>query len=939
MEGEGPRSRREDSHTPTGSRRMFSLDHGRPSPPPPDHASGRNNHALGTSFDSSMATPPYRRSPVSQPRPSLDLTINHVTEANGHVTGSSSGGDDEVATPTCRSTEEKGKRANHAHLNGDHASEITDEDETLFNELMDSSTEQQVVSDKKISYTDLDWGVRSNLSQAQDPPIEGGDEESSTPRPTHRTPSGGPSQLSTDDSTQSTLGGGGSSLDEGSTPQATPTSTPSNIRRWSVRKRQSYDLQEPDDAATPKASPYVRRHQSAATPQQDHAPSSESLQPEDLPSPILDPPTPFRTEILNACPEEERPDDEEGAVEQDKLAVAVQDDLMQRPDSSISYDRDMPTTPEIPALADLVFPPLSEMQGETPPTPTSPKTRLFVKSKTAPPEALLDEEFTRSVTPEVFSPAKQSISSNSVKRSKSFGNKTRIIIHQREGSLSSENSPLPSPIFHARRRISKDNAASKHYSPNSSLRKHQSSSSSTSGPSGGGTKGSPPSVAVLGLVSTTRTTPELQDIPVIQVDPLLARDYEEGSAEALEGSGVGSSVVLPPPSGFGGSPERSEGRGEGVVSGTVLPGEDPPQMDTPTTREEEPENGHAHPMHIGSSEEKSLFSFLRRNKKGSRATTPTDTPTNNDDSRHEPSPLPHQHHQMPPPPTMMSMPPPPTMMSLPPPTVAPEMSSDPALFLQPVTPVRVPTSAASHLYSPLDSRSEDTLSFEDCLETYDRYATTSGKTSRSARLVAEAEIVAQSPAAKKKEKKEKKKKKKRHGYTVAGIDAQTVKEAKKLAEEGRGKRQASDSKVNKLAREYSQRIKDIKRSSRFSVVLEEAPPSSPVPPQPVWLQELKERRVSRGQDGSLEDILNQTSGDTSSVTSGSSVAEQPHPLPRPASDDDIASRLQKDGGGRGRGVDRAEFPTEGEGQRSGKLKGWVKSLAARFGRKTEGTTL
>lgn len=275
----------------------------------------------------------------------------------------------------------------------------------------------------------------------------------------------------------------------------------------------------------------------------------------------------------------------------------------------------------------------------------------------------------------------------------------------------------------------------------------------------------------------------------------------------------------------------------------------------------------------------------------------------------------------------------------------------------------------------MESCTSDMVSFEDALEDYNRYASETGKTARSAhRQAAEvAHVLSHSPLPSpkvadgkhgKKEKQKKKKKKQRHGYTVASIDADTIREVKKLAERGKTKRNTSDSKVNQLAREYSRRIKDLNKPVRRvpTVTEEETPPGTPEAIKPVWLSDLNQRR----QQTSLEDILDHMRGagqegggnvddeETGSISSNHStdIPSEPRPLTRPLSNDNLANldpedldrqALQKPYSSSKPLFEGAEFREEAgeeEVQKKKRFRGWVRSLAARFGgRKEQGTTL
>lgn len=678
---------------------------------------------------------------------------------------------------------------------------VTEEAETLFNELMDSTPHVML---KKESSTDLDWGDRSlrnaftqeDMQQLQD----------------------GFSPRSNGDTEHQRLARGSSVDEESSTPRASPYTSPSTIRRWSVQKRRSYDLNDPDDS-TPKASPFIRRHQSNVT--EAEANEEEVV----FVAPILDPPTPFRSpcsaEALLPCPDEDLE-----LSELDSLEPPLSDQ-----DTTTSSD------PELP-------PPLC--------SPPDEQVAAKRKAKTLPPNTSFEDLISSSKIGKL-----KAESANSIRRCRSFGNRAKIL-HKREGSISTDNSPLPSPIFSKKGRGLKD------ASPNASRHHHTSSNS----------RGSPaPTVSVVGLISTTRTTPELQDIPLIQVDPTASR---EG----------GGSTILSPPTGFEGSPERCDSRASSVSREGVNIEREPVEK-----------------------EERSLRSFLRLKpkKKISRSNTPCDLAIDDHRADLERSPSPGPSHT-------------------------------------PATP-STPTTAPPSI-SMVESHPNEMISFEDALDTYDRYSSETGKTARSCRQEAVAEKEALTPTLDTKKMKGKRNKK-RHGYTVANIDAETMREVKRMAEGGeRGARQTSDSNVHQLARAYSRKIKD--RSSQMAQ-LEESDPASQYAVKPVWLTDLQERRqYSGGKHSSLEDILNRVRDeDTGSTSSGFLNGEEIQILgTENGSQAQGASAMRKsrtmDGkSNRGLLFDGVEFKEkagEEEGQKKRRFKGWVKSLAAKFGRK-DGTTL
>ena len=149
--------------------------------------------------------------------------------------------------------------------------------------------------------------------------------------------------------------------------------------------------------------------------------------------------------------------------------------------------------------------------------------------------------------------------------------------------------------------------------------------------------------------------------------------------------------------------------------------------------------------------------------------------------------------------------------------------------------------------TPYESNPDEVVSFTEALASLDDYASTTGKTTKSSKSTVK--LRSRSPEAKRR-----KEKKKKRSKTVANIDADTMNQVKEeLARRSHDKvslpEQKSDSKVQKLAREYSRKIKDHQRSRifrRFSTVVEEplSNVSSTGISEPEWLQDLREQKKS-----------------------------------------------------------------------------------------------
>lgn len=728
---------------------------------------------------------------------------------------------------------------------------LTEEEETLFNELMTNSSMASM--EKKISYTDFDWGDPSmsrttSTCQEQDTP------SNYTVWSHGRTDSD--TRTITDYTSRS------SSVDEGSTPRASPYTSPSTIRRWSVKKRRSYDCNDPDEVTTPKSSPYIRRHHSSVSAKYNSHTSSSSTGSEHsiFSPPALDPPNLFRNpvngviETLGPCPDELLESSEaDRDTERYSLGMMNRDHRDRETEIAVLLGKKdvsnlIPAT-KAPTTNDT----LNNREHSRP--NTLPRDTPFHSKNASNP---IPTEPHSTSEADSRSSSKKSHSSGSVKRSHSFGSTKRLIVHRREGSMSTDNSPLPSPKFKA-------NKSDKHRRTKN--------------------KGSPALSFAASFLGGQRVDRGSPDMPHIHIDTSILSDLRHTASSP--GATSTDSMILPPPTEFKGSSdylERSASRASSIG------------------RDDE---------RVVEKEERSILSFFRikHGKKGARSTTPSDLVR--EDKRAES-------------------------------TVDAEMSIE-----------VMPTEQTTHELST----SNDMLSFDEALDSFDQYSSHTGKTARSAKQEKVARDVAvvdpsapppSSPSTgKKDEKKKKTKKKKRHGYTVANIDSDTMKEVQRNLARSEAAR-SSDSRVHQLAREYSQRIKEKSRDlKKRSIVYEDVQDSSigevPEPTKPEWLAHLKEKKRRSSMENVLHDETNE--GECSSISSDVNLVE-PHPPHSQNEDDfDIAiAKLRVENGNQTRQrhtlghIDRHSVWMEEDEVKMGKLKGWVRSLAAKFGKK-EGTTL
>ena len=160
---------------------------------------------------------------------------------------------------------------------------------------------------------------------------------------------------------------------------------------------------------------------------------------------------------------------------------------------------------------------------------------------------------------------------------------------------------------------------------------------------------------------------------------------------------------------------------------------------------------------------------------------------------------------------------------------------------------------------PYDENPEENLSFDEILASFDRYASATGNTTKN-RSQGKVNRKTLSP-----ELKPKKKRRDQRSLTVANIDADTMKAVREAMERKESPIQPlppptqTKTKVRKMAREYSRKIKDHHRRGifkRHSTVPEDQSDSeSPViTKDPTWLQDLRERRQSNPSLSSQDEL-------------------------------------------------------------------------------------
>ena len=431
----------------------------------------------------------------------------------------------------------------------------------------------------------------------------------------------------------------------------------------------------------------------------------------------------------------------------------------------------------------------------------------------------------------------------SVVRRHSIGsNFQRAVVHKREGSLSTDNSPNTSPRPKSKKKTSKEKQKS------SSLKRNTSFSRENA------------RISLVGLVSSSRT--DLNEMPSIHtehVDDLSSVPHRH-------------SLILPPPDEFGVHNE--------VFPDTHLEKQDPfleSEMATSVSSEHTSDDSRESSPRVEHQkvEEKPSkpLSWFQRQRKHTKASTSS-------------------------------------------PNISARIEKEPAMDT-----LKVPSEAASPItvVAPYEGNPEETLSFDEILESFGEYASATGKSAKRIDV---------SPQPKRK----KGKKKGRRSMTVAAIDANTMMQVKE--EIARNERKRTNSKVQQLAREYSRRIKDqnskTKLRKRFSTVVEEPDDhyhEASNGEEPPWLQNLKQKRRFRtvsGQDelspsdycdaGPQTDYDSRMLGGTIGAEEGHRAQAKAATLPRTSSEEGIYL-LHK---------------TTDNDMKKGGFKGFVKNIVAKF---------
>lgn len=470
----------------------------------------------------------------------------------------------------------------------------------------------------------------------------------------------------------------------------------------------------------------------------------------------------------------------------------------------------------------------------------------------------------------------------SIARRHSFGSRTRsMFIHRRGGSHSDSNSPNRSPAMQLDKKVTKNPQPKS--ATISVLRRHHSEVH----------KKRP--ISVLGLISTTRSDLSLEDLPSVCNEP---------DTDLL----VPSDTILPPPQQFEEpislpvQQNKASSRKYHSLP-RISPQESPiAQIRSvqPSPPKEKRSNDHS---------SKHLLWFQRHRKNSKPSLSPSHVISPSDKTKH----VEKQEHESPP-------------------LFIPEIQENTSR--KPITVI-----------PPYEDNPEESLSFDEILASFDRYASATGKTTKQ-RSQRKEKIRLPSPEPKPRNKIHKRRTPR--SLTISSIDADTMKAVQEALQEKKESppppRPRANSKVNQMAREYSRRIKDHQRRGvfkRYSTVVEEPSETnndhSIVTKGPIWHEHSKERRTSRTLSPSSQEEplssphLSQDDKQAActrvqvEVSPKLQVLDTPEDSPHHSSKSRAQSHTHHPGVHNNKvNFDEAEF------HKRGGFRGWVKSLVDKF---------
>lgn len=561
--------------------------------------------------------------------------------------------------------------------------------------------------------------------------------------------------------------------DDNITPRGSPFISPAVIRRWSVKKRPSYDQSDSDSQVTPKASPYIRRNKTL------HSKTNSTKQYQE-----------YSTTNINSS----------YSFQNSGTLVLENNDLIEN-----------------------------------------------------------------------------SSSKSSVVRRHSFGNNAKrfLKVHQKQSSLSTDNTPRSSPHTKSKKRNKKSSTPSEFNSMNNtSSSKHSSKSD----------------ISAIGLVESSTAEVNLDKIQPLVLDGLSGQVQNQSSM-----------FILPPPKEFD-QPTLNEDSKYNSTDKTF-------NYVHSSSTTASTAVGNTQDTSVPSSQpvkHNSHFSF-HKGKKSSK-------------SKHSGTTTPEGYLQ------------------------------SPDIIAAPDKETELPYIT---VVPPNQSNPEELVSFDEILQSFDRYSDVTGKTNKGK------PDDASSPQPKKKNKN----KRRNRSLTVATIDKDTMEKVKQEIEKNECTRSlmvsdTSTSKVQQLAREYSKRIKESEKPHlvrRYSTLIEEPKMSERImaeSKEPLWLQKLRERKKSTNQPSvKLLDASAVTSLDShdhsdghrtdnelhyqpSEDRKGKTGKNKAHTLQLTASLDAVSmSRVKSRTHQHSDTIESFPSDAEPDSSRKGKFRGWVQSLVDRFSNK------
>ena len=255
----------------------------------------------------------------------------------------------------------------------------------------------------------------------------------------------------------------------------------------------------------------------------------------------------------------------------------------------------------------------------------------------------------------------------------------------------------------------------------------------------------------------------------------------------------------------------------------------------------------------------------------------------------------------------------------------------------------IPDSLPHSVLPPYEGNPEESISFDEILASFDRYSTRTGETNKCRVPAKDVYDPVAPPSPEVKVKKSRKKR----SHTVATIDQNTVREVRaqlNAQEQSQSPRMKTTGKVQKLAKDYSQRLSENQRRRMFKrhSIVQEDPESEcsaatcdthQTKPEPGWLTQLRGKGKGKAK-GNKTDASSSLS-DLALVTSQGEKSQSPEAIQSSAIPDDEGASA---------GPHSQTLPhvvisfgdtyqsdyDEEEDSPKGRFRGWVRTLVDKF---------